>query len=115
MKTKLYGSVVSAMVMIGISGWTHAGSLEKYQPPPIQQSVPNSFQQKSLPSTQTTPNLPIYQDFKNYAATLQAEQISKLITTYDKRKSDAINNKDWDQAAYYTNLINILLSKKKSQ
>lgn len=113
MKSAKLGAAVAAICLIVLPSGLQAGSLEKFQLPPVQQSVPNLYQQKSAPPTEAVPDLPVYRNFQTYAETLTPVQIDQMITTYSQRKLQAVNNGDWDQASYYNNLVKILLNERR--
>ena len=90
----------------------YSGSLEKYQAPPIQQSLPDTSQQRSQ-STRPVLDLPVYQNFRSYVSDLPTEELEGLIKTYLARKQQAAVSRDWSQVTYYNNLIDILLDERR--
>ena len=91
------------------------GSLEKFQLPPVQQQAPSSYRMKSAPEIEPVPDLPVYRNFRTYVEEQPTEQIDRMIETYSSRKLQAFRDKDWSKASYYGNLINILLSERRTR
>ena len=61
------------------------GSLEKYQMLPKQSTPSYQLEQRMGPSP--IPNLPVYQEFREYAQRQSGDQIDSLLRTYIARKS----------------------------
>lgn len=111
MKSRYLAMLMGIAIILLLSPSVYSGALEKYQVPPIQQSVPDEAQQRSQP-IRPVPDLPVYQNFRSYVRSLPNEQLEGLIATYSTQKQRAVESGDWSQATYYNNLINILLNER---
>ena len=100
----------AAMILICFEGRLHSGSLEKFQLPPVQRQSPYTYHMKDALRPETVPDLPVYRDFRSFVRKQSSGDLDRMIETYSSRKLQAVKEKNWSKATYYSDLVNILLN-----
>lgn len=95
-KNKVY---ILIYLSIMLSVLLSAAPLDKYY---IPQQSKGMFVEKTEPD--------IYTDFRNKVAVLSPEDRIKLKESFEQKRDNAAKNKNFDAAAYYQRLIDILNS-----
>jgi|GEM_PF-6772297 len=85
-------------------------SLDKYQMAPAQRGVIYQPQPNAVKPVE--PISPVFQKFRDYVRSQSDARKEELIEIYNERKKAALARKDWNQASYYNNLVQILLEER---
>jgi hypothetical protein len=96
-KVNSYLTIVS---ILSISTVLSAAPLDKY-------SVPQSSSAYVSPANPSVKS-DVYTEFREKVLGLSSEEKNELKTFYQKKLAEAVNKKDFDAAAYYQKLIEIL-------
>ena len=101
-KNKVYIFIyLSMMLPVFLS----AAPIDKYYVPPVQQYAP---QQQAPNYKKSIDASNIYSDFERKVSSLSPIQKRELKESFQKKMDNAANNKNYEAAAYYQQLINIL-------
>ena len=109
-KKKIYVVIYLSMILPVLLS---AAPIDKYYVPPIQFQQQASQQQmpsmKQVPSTKTQMGeSAVYAEFRKKVKNLSPEERKKLKESFQQKMDNAAENKNYDEAAYYQRLINIL-------
>lgn len=97
----MYKSGVYLIIYLSIVISAHSGALERYTAP----------QQQSEYTKQTTESS-IYDKFRNRVSGLSPEERNKIQEAFREKMQNAAHNHNYEEAAYFKNLIDILNSFK---